>query len=318
MAQIARIAEVSSATVSKVFNCSPTIPIQTRRRVFDVARGLGVRPRVGLKGKQIALITEPPWNTVMGGYVNTMSQYICYALSRADAQVVMITEDRIEDKLSNSWLDGVIGMAWYPCTFDILMGLKNLPVIWFNESQREYFHCIYTNARENGRVTGNYFMDKGHRLIAVIYNADSIGVNRVEGVADAMKGRGLDSEQMLLRLPIEMPMHLAVKQLLHAGCTAVWVTGNDLKVMEVNWLLKELAGKRIPEDISLMGFENPGISEFMCPSLTTIASPLREMAEKAVELVLNPPEHLVSIEMPGKLIERDSVGMAAKKLPTEF
>ena len=68
------------------------------------------------------------------------------------------------------------------------------------------------------------------------------------------------------------------------GCP-VWVTGEDLKVLEVSWLLQELAGKRVPEDISLIGFENAGISEFQRPSLTTVATPLAAMAERAVELV---------------------------------
>ena len=81
-----------------------------------------------------------------------------------------------------------------------------------------------------------------------------------------------------------------------------------MKVIEVNWLLQELAGVRVPEDISLLGFENPGISEFQRPSLTTIASPLREIAEKAVELVFSEGiTSLQRIELPVRLIERNSV-----------
>jgi len=105
-----------------------------------------------------------------------------------------------------------------------------------------------------------------------------------------------------------MPLHLAVKQLIDAGCTAVWVTGEDMKVLEVNWLIQELAGKRVPEEISLMGFENPGISEFQRPSLTTIASPLHEAAEKAVEIVLSDDsDTLKKVKLANRLIERNSV-----------
>ena len=54
------------------------------------------------------------------------------------------------------------------------------------------------------------------------------------------------------------PLHLAVKQLIDAGCTAVWVPGEDMRALEVNWLIQELAGKRIPEDISLLGSGESG------------------------------------------------------------
>ena len=76
----------------------------------------------------------------------------------------------------------------------------------------------------------------------------------------------------------------------------------------MGWLIQELAGKRIPEDISLLGSENPGISEFQRPALSTVAAPLREMAELAVEIVMK-DEHaaLQKIEMPVRLIERNSV-----------
>jgi DNA-binding LacI/PurR family transcriptional regulator len=86
------------------------------------------------------------------------------------------------------------------------------------------------------------------------------------------------------------------------------VTDKDMKVLEVNWLLQELAGRRVPDDVSLMGFESPGISEFQRPSLTTIASPLGEMTEKAVEIVLRDGfGSREKIELRAQLIERRSV-----------
>ena len=127
-----------------------------------------------------------------------------------------------------------------------------------------------------------------------------------------LRENGFDPEEYLLKFANTLPLHLSVKQMIGAGCTAVWVTGEDMKALEVNWLIQELAGKRVPEDISLMAFENPGISEFQRPSLTTIASPLRETAEKAVELVLaDELDSLQKIELTNTLIERNSV-MALK------
>ena len=60
LAKVAQRANVSGGTVSRVFNNSFLIPPETRSRVLSAARELGYRPRVGVRSKQIALVTEPP------------------------------------------------------------------------------------------------------------------------------------------------------------------------------------------------------------------------------------------------------------------
>ncbi len=307
LTQVAARACVSKGTVSRVFNNSGLIPQETRTRVLSAAREIGFRPRVGVRKKQIALVTEPPWKTHMGGYVNTLTQYICYALSQADAAISMITEDNMSAP-DDSWFDGIIGIAWEPQTINILKAIKNVPIVWFSDNYTDSFHSIYVNCISTGQIAGNYLFANGHKKIAVIHDTDYTGNGRLKGVQQAADERWMDPSQAVLSISNTTSMHIAVKQLINAGCTAVWVTGEDMKVLEVNWLLQELAGVRVPDEISLMGFENPGISEFQRPSLTTIACPLQEMAEKSVEIVLQEKhEELVKVELPVKLIERGSV-----------
>jgi len=307
LAKVASLAQVSTGTVSRVFNNNSLIPPETRRRVLAAARELGFRPRVGVRSKQIAIVTEPPSHTVMGGYVNTLTQHICYALSRIDAGISLITEDRI-DNLADCWFDGVIGIAWEERTIDILRNLHNIPIVWFSENQSAWCHAIFPDCGATGRLAGEYLIGKGHRKIAVIHDMDYTGRGRAEGLAGKMRDAGIDPEKSLLDLSAAEPLHLAVKQLIDFGCTAVWVPGEDMRALEVNWLIQELAGKRVPEEISLLGSENPGISEFQRPSLTTIAVPLQKMAEVAVDLISQGEcSPLQKIEVPVKLIERNSV-----------
>ncbi len=307
LAQVASRAQVSTGTVSRVFNNSSLIPSETRSRVLSAARELGFRPRVGVRSKQVAIVTEPPHNTVMGGYVNTLTQHICYALSRVDAGITMITEDRIGN-LADCWFDGVIGIAWEDRTIDILKKIHNIPMVWFSENQSSWCHTVFPNCYATGKLAGEYLIGKGHRKIAVIHDMDYTGCGRAEGVSMKMREAGIDPAGNLIDLSSKEPLHLAVKQLIDSGCTAVWVPGEDMRALEINWLIQELAGKRVPEDISLLGSENPGISEFQRPSLTTIAIPLHEMAEIAVDLVMQGEcEILRKIELSPKLIERNSV-----------
>lgn len=306
LAKVAQRANVSGGTVSRVFNNSLLIPPETRSRVLSAARELGYRPRVGVRSKQIALVTEPPHKTVMGGYVNTLTQYICYALSCMDAGITMVTEDRI-DNLENCWFDGIIGIAWEERTIELLKRMKNIPIVWLSDNHSAYFHTVYIDCEATGRMAGKYLYGKGHRKVAVIHEPDYTGLGRMRGLRNFFLEQGVPEEQ-ICDLSSLMPLHLAVKQVLDSGATALWVTGEDMRVIEVNWLLQELAGVRVPDDISLLGFENPGISEFQRPSLTTIISPLRQIAEKAVELVLGAQSgELQRVEMPLRLIERNSV-----------
>ena len=308
LAKVAQRANVSGGTVSRVFNNSFLIPPETRSRVLSAARELGYRPRVGVRSKQIALVTEPPHKTVMGGYVNTLTQNICYALSCMDAGITMVTEDRV-DNLENCWFDGIIGIAWEDRTIDLLKRMKNIPIVWLSDNHSAYFHTVYIDCEATGRMAGKYLYGKGHRKVAVIHEPDYTGLGRMRGLRNFFLEQGVSDDQ-ICDISSLMPLHLAIKQVLDFGATALWVTGEDMRVIEANWLLQELAGVRVPDDISLLGFENPGISEFQRPSLTTIVSPLRQIAEKAVELVLEAPGgDLQRIEMPLRLIERNSVRM---------
>lgn len=303
LAQVAALANVSSGTVSRVFNNSDLIPAETCMRVMDAARALKFRPRVGVRNRQIALITEPPCKTQMGGYVNSLTQYICFALSRANAEITMITEDHI-DNLSAHWFDGVIGIAWEDKTIEKLKSLRNIPVVWTSDEHDGHFHSIGFDQYEIGRMAGDYLWSKGHRKVAVIHETDASGIKRASGLYQCYDRPGA----AVLQIANSTAVHLAVKQVIDAGCTAIWVTGEDMKVLEINWLIQELAGKRVPEDISILGFENPGISEFQRPSLSTIYCPLHEIGEQAAAMILqSPPAALTKVMLPARLIERNSV-----------
>ena len=168
--------------------------------------------------------------------------------------------------------------------------------------------CVGSHLMETGMTAANYLYRKGHRRIAVIHDPDYTGCGRAEGIRIAIREGGFEQDGFLLALSSSEPLHLSVKRLIDNGCTAVWVPGEDMRALEVNWLLQELSGKRVPEDISLLGSENPGISEFQRPSLSTISIPLHDMAEIAVDLVMEGECNILrKVEIPAKLIERNSV-----------
>ena len=307
LARVAAASGVSTGTVSRAFNNSPLITARTRKRVFAAAETLGVRPRIEVRRKQIALVTADPDSAPMGGYVSSLTQYLFHALASADVNIAIITEDRLE-RLGDNRFDGVIGIAWRPETLKLLQSFVLTPVVWFSDDQREHFHTVYLDPVATGAMVGDYLAARGHRRIAVIHDPDYCGRGRAEGVAQAIGRAGGDPARDVLRLSNDQQTPLLIKAALDAACTAIWATGEDMKALEVSWTLQELAGKKIPQDISLIGFENPRVSEFLRPSLTTVATPLREMAGHAAEILLNPPaEGLRHVALTPTLIERGSV-----------
>lgn len=304
LSRVAGLARVSQGTVSRVFNNSSLVPQETRQRVMNAARELGFRPRIGVRRKQIALVSDAPVNSIMGGYVNSVMQYISYGLAMADAGISVITEDRLQS-LQESWFDGVIGIAWGERTVDMLREIRNIPIVWLSENYASSFNVVYSDGMKTGGMVGEYLHQKGHERVAVIHDPDFTGEKRAAGVQQIYDAQG----GTVLAIPGDVPLHLGVKQALDSGCTALWVTGVDMKVVEVSWLIQELAGRKIPEEISLVGFENPGVSEFLRPSLTTVVSPLAEIAAKAVEVVLDDSasSNNQRWEFAETLIERQSV-----------
>lgn len=312
-AKLAEKADVSVGTISRVFNNSSLVPAHTRSKVLACARELGFRPRIGVRNKQIALVTEQPHEKVIGCYTHSMTQYICFALSRAGAGISLITEDRLNE-LTECWFDGMIAVTWQQKAIQILKSIHHLPIVCLNGQYAEFFHTVHINPSENGRQAGKYLWEKGHRKLAVIHEHSWCGFQRMEGIRKQIAEYGVDPDAHLQSYLNDQPLLMAVKQLLEAGSTAVWVTGEDLRSVEVYWLLTEVFRKRIPDDISILAFDYPQVTEFLCPSQTSMCSPLQEMAEKAVELVLrDDPGTPELVEYESRLIERGSVADLTKR-----
>ncbi len=310
---IARKAKVSPGTVSRVFNNSSLVKEQTRDRILNVARTLGIRPKIrSARNRQIALITEPPKKTVMGGYVSTLTQNICFALSLEGVGMSLITEDNM-DSLHSSWFDGIIAVAWFPETVERLKKIKNTPVVWINRNDLKHdFNIVRTDHLETGYMVGKYLLNKGHRRISIALTsgqtADQATLERISGMKKAIEEFSASADISLLFNSEETPLHLFINRVINESYTALWLCNEDMVSLEALWLIQEMAGKKIPEDLSIIGMENPGISEFLRPALTTVAQPLSDMAEESVRLVLNGEnEKLENRVFPVKIIERQSV-----------
>jgi len=160
------------------------------------------------------------------------------------------------------------------------------------------FTCIAANDFEGGKLATQHLIDLGHRRIATLSgsDSDSVPLRRKAGYKTALDAAGIKQQENWIRiLPKLHPNNfhksgeLAMKAWLQEdweklGCTAI-VAHNDETAIGAIQTLKA-SGLRVPEDISIIGFDGTELCELSSPRLTTIQVPLQQIGESAIKVLL--------------------------------
>ncbi len=192
-----------------------------------------------------------------------------------------------------------------------------------------FFHGYYSNLPPcsyvkddnyaGGFALGQFLMERRHRQIAGIFQLDTIqGQERHLGCTRAMLEAGLPiDEDTVSWFTTEQLVLLEKKQDTRflsdfiqrnlKSCSAVICHNDEIAY----WLIKELsyAGFHVPEDISIISFDNSYLSELSTPALTSLSHEPHEAAAAAVSLLMKKMQghNAVSMQIPWKLVERNSV-----------
>ena len=167
-----------------------------------------------------------------------------------------------------------------------------------------------------------YLIDKGHRRIGMIAGPEEYAVSnrRLKGWADTMAEAGLSTEGLCERGDFSFQSGESAARALLSGTTrpTAIIASNDQMAMATNSVAQS-RGLTVPDDLSLISFDNTPVVRFVHPALTAIDQPIAETVGRAVELLImaqrgeDLPEMPVVVE--GALIERDSV--ATLKSPVD-
>jgi LacI family transcriptional regulator len=309
---LAKQAGVSPGTVSRVLNNRDRVKAATRERVLKAAQELDLKPQSSVRMKQIAIITEPEYTDRVYGYAATLTAHLSFELSRRNLGVLLPT-DPIE-QLPGYFLDGVIAVTYCEKTEAMLHELEErIPVVYvdkFNGQQK--LNIVRSDHYRAGYKAAEYFLKRGRERPGFCAASSSAEDERLRGFTDAIKeaGREVD-EQLVVRHDPGMSTYSMVARLVRCEADALFVPGTSFQAMEFVHILSYIMGKKIPEEISIIGGENEGVSDLLIPPLTTIREPLKEMAEVAVQEIIDltqgkSPKELVTT-LPVELIVRDSV-----------
>jgi LacI family transcriptional regulator len=309
---LARFTGFSPGTVSRVLNNRDKVKPETREKILNAARELDLKPQVAVRARQVAIVTEPTYTDRIEGYAATLTAHLAFAFSRRGIGVVL-PSDPVE-LLPSLFLDGIVAVTLDSSLADLMTRMEGrLPVVYMDRFDLpEGKLRVCSDHYRSGWIAAEHFVARGKKAPAFFGGEGQAFAERLRGFREALLAHGRTPDDRLLVQAAPGTHQAVVTRLVRSGADAIFVPGTSYQAMECLHLLTYVMGLRVPEDVSLIGGENEGVSALQCPPLTTIEEPLREMAEKAVDLMdaatsEGPGPAEKSAILPVRLIERNSV-----------
>jgi LacI family transcriptional regulator, galactose operon repressor len=317
---VARAAGVSASTVTRALSNPEMVNPATRERVRQTAAALGYQPnraarglitgRTGNLGLLVPDLANPFFPSIVKG-VQARAHEADYAVFLVDTDEDATAEAGLVSKLSKQ-VDGLILCSPRMAEDELRTILAETPVVLINRrvGRVPSVTPAFTDAM---RQAVSHLTALGHRRIAYVAGPRSSWANRER--VRALKGvaGGVDLVEIGNVIPQFPGGVAAADQVLAADVTAV-IAYNDLVALG---LLHRFAarGVAVPDDISLLGFDDIALAEMVHPSLTTVALPKEQAGRASVDLLLQlleQPDRATSVrrELPAQLMVRGSTGPA--------
>ncbi|MBK1878351.1 LacI family DNA-binding transcriptional regulator [Pelagicoccus mobilis] len=308
---LARHTGFSPGTVSRVLNNKDRVKAKTREIILAAAKELDLKPQVSARSRQVAIITEPNFTDRIEGYAATLNAHLAFAFSKRNIGV-SIPSDPVK-QLPSMFLDGIVAVTYDEETRTYLQSLESkLPVVYMDLfEERKGVYRVCSDHYKSGVLAAKHFIEKGKKRLAFLGGEGHAFEERLKGYRDAIVEAGLEADENLFVQTSDVAHTSVVPRLVRQKADAVFVPGTSYQALQCLHLLTYIMNKDVPSDIAIIGGENDGVSELLYPPLTTVAEPLREMAESAVQMLdtLTSGKRVKakSEVLPVSLIERNSV-----------
>ncbi|VTU31845.1 LacI family DNA-binding transcriptional regulator [Variovorax sp. RA8] len=300
---VARLAEVSVATVSNVLNESRPVAAATRARVLKAVAALGYTPHAaarsmrgrgsGLIGLIVADITNPFFTSLVHA-VERAANDGGYAVLLCNSDEDPAREQQHLQLLRAQRVDGVILAATGHASHEraAALGQLQVPVVLVDRGSAEFGRdAVMLDNRRAGLEAVRHIIGFGHRRIAMLSGpaAVSTAAERLAGYREALLEGGLAYDERWVRDAgyREERAYDAACEMLRARerPTAVFAA-NDLIAIGLMRAIADL-GLRCPEDVSVVSIDDFAWANAFRPRMTTVAQPVAAMGESAVRMLLS-------------------------------
>ncbi|NGQ96707.1 LacI family transcriptional regulator [Brevibacillus sp. SYP-B805] len=321
---VAKLAGVSVATVSRVLNKNGYVNNKTEEKVLKAIAQLNYEPNAvarGLAGKQtgtIALILPDianPFFPEMARGVEDVAQAYGYTVILCNSDDQGHKEKSYIEMLKKKYIDGIIFASNTLGQADVeQMRRNNIPLVVLDRAPtRQLCSVIRSQNYEGARLAVRHLLEMGCRKIAHIYGPQELitAKKRLLGYEESVKHFPWYTPSLMVPGHFRVDGGLrAVKELFekHPDIDGIFC-GNDLMAIGALKGLYQL-GVRVPEDVALIGFDGIGLTEITQPELSTVAQPIYEMGSLAAKVLIETIETGVTeprlYELEVALVARDS------------
>jgi len=327
MKDVARLAGVSTSTVSRVINSSLPVDEETRARVEKAISQVNFKPNLvarGLRMKSAKLIgivvpeLQHETFTSFIKYTEESAELRGYNLVIGSTNTNPDTEERFIENLIRRNVDGIIFSRVSDKSRVLnLIDRTKIPAVIIDRSlEREDIPAVVMDNYGAGRLAAEHLLSLGHRDFACIAGPLDIAINRerLAGFRETIVARGgtlADRQVFEGDFKFESGGRGADSLLDGGGeFTAIWAQNDYMAIGAMNRLIDR--GLSPPGDFSIMGLDNIEHSWMIRPALTTIAQPFKKMCEQAVDLIirLSHKEKLgiMRVVLESGLVIRDTTG----------
>lgn len=300
LSDVAAAAGVTKSVVSRVLNEDPTLTVrsETRERVWAVARELGYQPHAGARAlaghraRALALLIPDLSNPVYSRIVRG-----AYQRAREKGFVMLLAEDRGHDAdepfielVVQGRVDGLLIASVRP-GHPLLSSprLKQVPHVFVNREVPGSGRNVGMDMQAASAAAVRHLHDLGHRVVGHVGGPEGLepARARAQGFADAMAAAGLDPSIMEHDEFSEQGGSSAAYRLLgrRSDITAIYTSILSQGIGALH--AARALGRRVPEDLSVITYDDLPLVDYLDPPLSTIGMPLVELGAVAVDALVD-------------------------------
>jgi DNA-binding LacI/PurR family transcriptional regulator len=332
--QVARAAGVSAATVSRVVNGNPNVRDGAKRGVERAIAKLGYVPNaaarslVTRRSDYIGVVIPEPTSLLFGDpFFPRLLRGIGAALSSRDLQLVLLMpqtpreESRVERYLTAGHVDGALLVSLHgDDPLPAHLAERRVPAVIGGRPPRgAAVSFVDVDNEEGARSAVEHLVKRGRRRIATVTGPLDMapGIDRLSGYRQALGSAGLSADDDLQAAGdfTQSGGAAAMRRILgvRPDVDAVFAA-SDLMAAGAIQVLRA-AGRRIPEDVAVAGYDDSPVAQMTDPPLTSVRQPIEEMGREMVRLLLEhtadrgsvPRKVILSTEL---VVRRSSEGVA--------
>ena len=340
LADVAKAAGVSLTTVSRVLNDRGYLSQSTKDRVATAVKELGYRPNQAaraLHGKStqtigviVPTVALPFFGELAAEIEDALAEYgyrilVCNSMNRADRELEYL------DLLISHRVDGIISGA-HNEDLEEYRSIR-MPLVMIDRDPSPAIANVRCANEEGGRLATRHLLDRGARRPALLTSRSGAHNRREAGYRSVLREAGIepvimtvdfhtpDAERdVLIRAHLDRAAGAADTSggnNAQEGIDSVFATDDLSAATVVDWAVER--GLSIPEQFKVIGFDGTAAVRRALPGLTTIRQPIRAIARRAVQILLDQieadergdavcaPRQGGPIELPGELIEGTTV-----------